>query len=86
MEKTRVVKCRKCSEDMIFRVSVDHGAGEVAILYRGEQVLMWETNEWTDDPEVGLVVAEAIRQAYEEPDQLYAFLHSKGKLPGQDKF
>ena len=62
------------------KFSVRVGENFVAIDYNGTEVLYWDCAEWEEDPEVTLVIANACRQAYEEPAKMLAFVQSKGLL------
>lgn len=54
---------------MAFRVDIagEYGKndGSIHLLVDGEEVVMWDSAEWIEDPSLVFVIANAIRKGYE---------------------
>ena len=59
-----------------FRVQIDgeYGAadGSIHLLVDGEEVVMWDSAEWAEDPSLVFVIADCIRSGVSDPDILLA--------------
>lgn len=59
----------------MFKVHCDESS--ISIQYKGKSVLYWDKLEWEEDSALVPQIAEAIRQAYEQPNKLLEFIKQK---------